>query len=556
MAIRTYDILLDSYNSTIPEPIVGRQGDKNGAVTLHVTITDRGTAIDLTGQTVNLIAETAKGTAVVADNAGVTLTDTINGRFDYAIPNALWSESGKITKAYFSLNDANGQQTTYDLIFMVKPAVDITQSKANDYITIIDGTLRDLKTKIDAIYVEYQNGSFYSRNEIDTMFTGYYTKGQIEDLINSVTGDANNQEALDGYFNNIVDEVGGPIPDYFVNELNTMTSISDSTFNVGFITDNHHQLSTYSPGSLTHYANIAALTRMVPINAVVAGGDNINGYYGKEEKLTETRQAASALYGRVNHNTDVFFMLGNHDTGNGQNGNNTPATVVSESQVKSYYLSKLKAFGETRNNDSLYGFKDYDDYKIRVIWLNSFDLPWTLKSDGTYQYNFLTTSGYQSDQLEWLAKSALKLKSSDWHVMIFTHCPLPGTFEVAAGQSKLTQINSDVLISVINAFQQGKALTVTGTSSDLPVSFDVDFTSQGNGVVVGLFSGHIHQDGQMVSNGINCVETSCSLCHAGDTGRVAGTLTEDCWDIFSVNKAARTINAHRFGYGSDRTITY
>lgn len=556
MSIRSYEINLDSFSSLIPEPIVGRQGDKNGAVTLYVTVTDRGGAVDLTEQTINLMAKTAKGTAIIADNAGVTITDAVNGKFTYEIPNALWSEAGKIKDAYFSLNDTDGQQTTYDLIFVVKKAIDISQDKANDYITIIDGTLRSLQVKIDAIYVEYQKGSFYSRNEIDTMFTGYYTKEQIDDLIKGVTGDTNNQKALDGYFDNIVDEVGGPIPDYFINELNTMTSISDSTFNVGFITDNHHQLSTYSPGSLTHYANIAALTRMVPINAVIAGGDNINGYYGKTQKLTETRQATNALYGRVSHDTDVFFILGNHDTGNGQNGNATPATVISEYQLKNYYLSKLKAFGETRNNDSLYGFKDYDDYKIRVIWLNSFDLPWTLKSDGTYQYDFLTTSGYQNDQLEWLAKSALKLESNEWHVMIFTHCPLPGTFEVAAGQSKLTQINSDVLISVINAFQQGKALTVTVTSSDLPVSFDVDFTSQGNGVVVGLFSGHIHQDGQMVSNGINCVETSCSLCHTGDTGRVAGTLTEDCWDIFSVNKTARTISAHRFGYGSDRTISY
>lgn len=180
MAIRTYDLLLDSYNSTIPEPIVGRQGDKNGAVTLHVTITDRGTVVDLTGQTINLIAETAKGTAVVADNLGVTLTDAANGKFDYAVPNALWSEAGKIKKAYFSLNDASGQQTTYDLIFMVKAAVDITQNKADDYITIIDGTLRDLKTKIDAIYAEYQNGSFYSRSEIDTLLGNYYTKDEID----------------------------------------------------------------------------------------------------------------------------------------------------------------------------------------------------------------------------------------------------------------------------------------------------------------------------------------------------------------------------------------
>lgn len=173
MAIRTYDILLDSYNSTMPEPIVGRQGDKNGAVTLHVTITDRGTAVDLTGQTINLMAETAKGTAVVADNAGVTLIDATNGRFDYAVPNALWSESGKIKKAYFSLNDTDGQQTTYDLIFIVKKAIDISQDKADDYVTVIDGTLRDLKTKVDAIYATYQAGDFYSKTESDSQFAQF-----------------------------------------------------------------------------------------------------------------------------------------------------------------------------------------------------------------------------------------------------------------------------------------------------------------------------------------------------------------------------------------------
>ncbi|GIQ95220.1 BppU family phage baseplate upper protein [Lactiplantibacillus plantarum] len=556
MSIRSYEINLDSFSSLIPEPIVGRQGDKNGAVTLYVTVTDRGGAVDLTEQTINLMAKTAKGTAIIADNAGVTITDAVNGKFTYEIPNALWSEAGKIKDAYFSLNDTDGQQTTYDLIFVVKKAIDISQDKANDYITIIDGTLRSLQVKIDAIYEEYKNGSFYSRNEIDNLFSEYYRKDQIDELISDITGDTHNQNTLDQYFDNIIDEFGGPIPSYFVNELNGMSSIDDSTFNVGFITDNHHQLSSYSPGSLTHYANISALTRMVPINTVISGGDNINGYYGKKQKLTETRQVTSGLYGRVDHNTDVFFLLGNHDTGNGQNGNNKPENTISEDELKYYYLTNGKAFGETRNGDSLYGFKDYEQYKIRLVWLNSFDLPWTLKSDGTYNYDFLTTSGYQGEQLEWLAKSALKLESNEWHVMIFTHCPLPNTFEVAAGQAPLTQINSDILISIINAFQKGTSLSVSEPSRELPVSFDVDFFGQGSGVVIGLFSGHIHRDGQMVHNSINCVETSCSLCHTGDTGRVAGTLTEDCWDVFSISKSSRTIKAHRFGYGNDRTITY
>lgn len=168
MAIRTYNILLDSYNSTIPEPIVGRQGDKNGAVTLHVTVTDRGAAVNLTGQTINLIAKTAKGTAIIADNGGVTVTNAVGGKFDYAIPNALWNESGKITRAYFSLNGTDGQQTTYDLIFIIKESIDITQKHADDYVTIIDGTLRDLQTKVNAIDAAYKNGDFYNKSETDS----------------------------------------------------------------------------------------------------------------------------------------------------------------------------------------------------------------------------------------------------------------------------------------------------------------------------------------------------------------------------------------------------
>ena len=230
MAIRTYDILLDSYNSTMPEPIVGRQGDKNGAVTLHVTITDRGTAVDLTGQTVNLIAETAKGTAVVADNAGVTLTDAVNGKFDYAIPNALWSEAGKIKKAYFSLNNTDGNQTTYDLIFIVKKAIDMTQESANDYITIVDQTLQSLTANIgklqnqfDAIKNVYEAGEFYSKTDADNKFylkTDAQTRStyvdnqlkQIRTIANTnVTADTGWQEEGLNYINGFTRDSTDPI---------------------------------------------------------------------------------------------------------------------------------------------------------------------------------------------------------------------------------------------------------------------------------------------------------------------------------------------------------
>jgi len=263
MAIRTYDILLDSYNSTMPEPIIGRQGDKNGAVTLHVTITDRGTAVNLTGQTVNLIAETAKGTAIVADNGGVTLTDAVNGKFDYKIPNALWSESGKIKKAYFSLNDTDGQQTTYDLIFIVKKSIDTSQDKADDYITIIDGTIRDLKTKVDAIYATYQAGDFYSKTESDSRF---YSKAQTDEkdtatlastksyadtgdssvLTNAKTyADTQDSKTLT-YAKAYADTAANNSIPHFIDSLNTLKSAYPNGDNGIWVTGDGHQYTWYN----------------------------------------------------------------------------------------------------------------------------------------------------------------------------------------------------------------------------------------------------------------------------------------------------------------------
>lgn len=369
-------------------------------------------------------------------------------------------------------------------------------------------------------------------------------------------GDFQDGNVLTGFFNDETIEVGGPIPSYYLTRLNQFTTISADNFNVGFITDNHYQLSSYAPNSLAHYAYIAAASRRAPLQAIIAGGDNTNGWYTKTQKLTETRQATTTLFNRVAAGTDVYYVFGNHDNGVGQNGNNTPATCLNDAEIKSYYHTANKVYGETRDGDSLYGYKDYSDKKVRLIWLNSFDLPYTLNSDGTYKYDFLTQSGYQNQQLTWLANQALKVPDNSWQVMIFTHCPLPGTFEVAAGQAQLSQYNSDVLVGIINAFQSGTKYSLADASRTLPINVTCDYTSQGKAVVIGLFSGHIHADGQMIYDGINCIETAGSLCYSADASRVKNTETEDCWDIFSVDTAARKIHAYRFGFGSDRDFIY
>lgn len=174
MTIRTYKVTLDSKNSIAPEPVFLRQGDKTGAVVIDATLMDNGSPVSIDGLTPMFKANTADGQAVIADSTGFNVVNASGGEFTYQVPNALAAVPGKITTAYFSFSDSSGSESTFDVAFIIKKAVDITQAQADDYITIIDGTLKSLQQKIDAMNTDiqtiidaYNSNAFYSRNDID-----------------------------------------------------------------------------------------------------------------------------------------------------------------------------------------------------------------------------------------------------------------------------------------------------------------------------------------------------------------------------------------------------
>jgi hypothetical protein len=136
---------------------------------------DNGSPVSLSGLTPMFKANTADGQAVIADSTGFNIIDASGGEFTYQVPNALSSVPGKIMTAYFSLSDSSGSESTFDVAFIIKKAVDITHAQANDYITIIDSTLQSLQQKIDAMNTDvqtilnaYNQGDFYNKSETDS----------------------------------------------------------------------------------------------------------------------------------------------------------------------------------------------------------------------------------------------------------------------------------------------------------------------------------------------------------------------------------------------------
>ncbi|WP_338230752.1 BppU family phage baseplate upper protein [Lactiplantibacillus paraxiangfangensis] len=122
MAIRTYDILLDSHNTMMPEPITGRAGDKTGAVAINATLADNGAPVSLVGKTTMFMANAPDGKHVIADTDNFKITDAPNGQFTYNVPNNLWNFRGGGAKSLlriliYLMTTVRRPPLTYGLLF-------------------------------------------------------------------------------------------------------------------------------------------------------------------------------------------------------------------------------------------------------------------------------------------------------------------------------------------------------------------------------------------------------------------------------------------------------
>lgn len=137
-----------------------------------------------------------------------------------------------------------------------------------------------------------------------------------------------------------------------------------------------------------------------------------------------------------------------------------------------------------------------------------------------------------------------------------------GSFEVHHIRFAMpTPANADDVIITVN-----EEIVESAHGYDY-VSVDCDF-SEAKGKLVGYFAGHAHVDANNVQygavtdseHGFQCIATRCDAAEESDetlkAERIAGTTTEQSFDVFTVNKNTGTISATKIGAGDDRTINY
>lgn len=363
--------------------------------------------------------------------------------------------------------------------------------------------------------------------------------------------------------------IGGPISADEKNVLDRLRSTVDTTkFNLLFINDSHYGMQSdipnYGPRYGINHLNTALYLDDL-VNVVVAGGDNIDGHLLSTNGLLndEKGYALDLLFGSPNH-ADKFALRGNHDDGSlrlrwfREGSQYAPATfpeTISEAQFKADYVTGGLLFNEHRQGDSAYFYKDYPDFKVRVIGLNSNDVPEDVKaSDGGIKYPGLNYMGYRQTQLDWLANIALQNVPEEYVTIIVAHVPAtPTALDDDLSDPTLSHYTNQKQVNqIINDFKNGQTSVITNNVKDWEIKVKTNFVTQGKRDMAAWIHGHLHYEESTTSNGFNDISCVSSIPVTGfNKGSKNGG-----WSLFTLDPDNRKLKVTGYGMATNRSFDY
>lgn len=336
--------------------------------------------------------------------------------------------------------------------------------------------------------------------------------------------------------------IDGGLPSYALTEANAVISRVSAaqtgrTFTFAAITDLHYGNGGYTDGVNNACRALAYIDARLKLDAVAVLGDYTDGYPadGYDNAVGDFRSVNSVL--NALRFAPNLRMQGNHD----YYANHAPEIFR---HIPAY--SDGLAWGDRVNG---YGYRDFDDVKLRVIMVNT-----------TETGN--ASIGVSQAQLAWFV-SALDLSGKEdadqWQILVLSHHPLD--WYTASGNYSFAYI--------LDAYQKGASWTGAEASCN--------FAGKNAALLIGNIHGHIHN--LLVDylhfgnvNGGNksgvwrmCTPEACinranqyegAWQEATSYPKTTGTADETSFVIYCVDLDAHVIRAVCYGAGYDRELTY
>ena len=302
------------------------------------------------------------------------------------------------------------------------------------------------------------------------------------------------------------------LPDYWFGNVadkcaavkNHMNAIGKKGDTFVFVTDVHwYRNQQFSPKLIRYLLN------HLNINLVALGGDLITEGT-KNAEIEESLKCVKAF-----RFTDILTLIafGNHDN----NSNQTDASQrLDTNAIYSLFFKEFENSVEFMTDTEFSFYYDKPANKTRYIFLDMGD-------DGVSK----AFTAYEP------FRDTLLSTPSGYKIVIVAHIIDYGTFTSSLGQ-------------MIDAYNARTTVTVNSVVCDF---------SSGAGTILLCLGGHRHFDAETATpGGVPITLTDCDAMLSQASSQTAGTITEQCFDVVSVDYTNNIAYYERVGRGKGRIL--
>ena len=279
-----------------------------------------------------------------------------------------------------------------------------------------------------------------------------------------------------------------------------------NSINIGVITDTHYKdadsVDFYGHNGLRHVKEFNYLEDKDILDLKAHLGDWMDGsdpgLVGEAELISLSRTFRSKK-------TNFAVIKGNHDENDKFDEHHDLRASFPENEFEDIMWPSMYAQDGIHYITRKHGVAYFDKDDVRIITVNTSDLPYELDEQGKKKYDTKLSLAIREDQMQEIIEI---LENSNGKTIIFMSHANPITRK---GTNAL-KFNGRSLHELMVAFNQHEKGYLN--SRDVPPEFTLansfDFTKIKNAKIVAYFCGHRHTEDQYRINGIQYIFFNCS----------------------------------------------
>ncbi|NRN96923.1 metallophosphoesterase family protein [Lactobacillus helveticus] len=295
--------------------------------------------------------------------------------------------------------------------------------------------------------------------------------------------------------------------DDYVSEVKKHIRDGKNSVNLGVITDTHFKdkdsVDFYGWNGLQHVQEFSYLEKFGLLDLKAHLGDWIDGsdagLIGESEliKLKDSFKSDKVPY---------LNIKGNHDENDKFNEHYDLKASFPENEFENIMWPDMYRQKGIHYVSRQHGVAYFDIDDVRVVSVNTSDVPYILDNKGHKRYDNKITLAVREDQIEEIIE--ILTKSSNKKIVFMSHAN-----PINRKGSNALKYNGRSLHELLVAFNQrekGRMHASEGEPAEFRLSNYFDFTKVKNARIIAYFCGHRHREDQYRINSIQYILFNCS----------------------------------------------